>query len=154
MRYGNPSKKTKVVSSLKGHSIEFPGKGTLTKDNLPEFPASVPAERRTMIAADGMVFVHVPAGLHAEMSQNGLVPETEIEEKDAPAGPVRPEDAEELRKQVYTAFDKLVEKADRESFGGHGVPKGNAIEKVLGYPLNNAEIKDLWTKYTIDKKDA
>lgn len=152
MRYGNPSKKNKVVASLKGHSIEFPGRGTVAAEDIKPVK-NVPEDRQTILK-DGMVFIHVPHGLEHEVAQNGMIPEVEIEETEVPAGPVRPEDPQKLKTEVYAAFDKLVAAAERESFGGHGVPKGNAVEKVLGYALNNAEIKDFWTKYTVDKKDA
>lgn len=145
MRYGNPSKKTKVIASTKGHAVEFPGRGTIAKTEAP---------KGALVADDGTVFVPVPDPIVSEVAAQGMLPESELEEAEDVVKPLRPEDPEKLKAAAYKAFDQLVAGADRESFAGTGVPKGNAVEKVLGYALNNAEIKDLWGKYLIDKKDA
>lgn len=153
MRYGNPSKKAKTVASLKGHSIEFPGKGSLTKDQLPPSDPKHP-DRAPLLSADGIVFMFVPSAIRAEAASQGMLPESEIEEKDEPKVTIKPEDPDALRKAAYEAFDLLAQAGDRESFAGNGYPKAQAVEKLLGYALTNSEIKDLWGAFKIDKKDG
>lgn len=144
MRFGNPSKKAKVVASLRGHAIEFPGKGT-PKDKIP--PGAE-------VSSDGVVYVYVPPAMHSEVLAQGLLSESEIEEKEPSKLPVKPQDAEKLKEAAFEAFDMLVEVNERESFSGNGYPKAQAIEKLLGYALTTGEIKDLWNAYRLEKKDA
>jgi hypothetical protein len=145
MRYGNPSKKSKIIASTKGHAIEFPGKGTTDKDK-------VPAE--AILATDGILYVRVPDAIAEEVASAGMLPESEIEEPaDGPKLPKRPEDPSIVQKEVFAAFDLVIEANERESFSGTGLPKPAAMEKILGYSLNNAEIKDLFGRYLSSKKE-
>lgn len=145
MRYGNPSKKTRVHASLKGHSVTFPGKGSVKKDAAPE---------GALVAEDGIVFVYVPPVIRDEVAAAGMLPESEIEEPAEKTGPKRPEVTSELQKQVFAAFDMLIEANNREDFSGTGIPKSSAVEKLLGYPLTNSEVKDQWRDYMAAKKDG
>lgn len=141
MRYGNPSKKTKTIASLRGHAIEFPGKGSVTQDEAP----------KGALVAEGIVYVHVPVAVQGEVAQQGMLPESEIEEVDEKPGPVKPEDSAKLQEAAFGAFDALINAGDRESFGGNANPKPAAVQKVLGYALTTNEVKDLWAKYRIEK---
>jgi hypothetical protein len=144
MRYGNPSKKTKTIATTKGHAIEFPGRGSVDAKTAP---------KEYLVSADGVVFVPVPVVIETEVANHGMLPESERDEVDEPDLPNKPEDTALLQTQVFAALDKLVASNDRESFGGNGVPKVAALEKVLGYVVTNAEIKDLWNRYQVDKAD-
>jgi hypothetical protein len=143
MRFGNPSKKTRVVASTKGHAIELPGRGSLTEDKLPT---------GAVLSADGTVFVLVPDVMQEELVSAGLLPEDEIQEKPESAHPKKPESKDELQKEVFAAFDLVIDANERESFSGTGIPKPAAVEKITGYTLNNAELKDLWGKYLTEKR--
>ena len=146
MRYGNPSKKAKTIASLKGHAVEFPGKGSVAKSDVvpphPKFP-----ERAMLVSDDGVVYVYVPQALHEEVIAAGMLPESEIEEKDDRAGPRKPEDKAALEEQLFDTFRILVAAGERESFAGTGVPKVQAVEKLLGYDVTKADVGDAWTKF-------
>lgn len=144
MRFGNPSKKSRIVSSTKGHHIEFPGKGSVPKDNVPA---------AAVLAADGICFMYVPPAVHPEVIAAGMLPESEMEEAEAPKGAVKPTDPEKLREEAFEAFEILVAAGDRESFSGNGMPKAPAVEKLLGYVLTNTEIKDTWGKFQLARAD-
>lgn len=155
MRYGNPLKKSKTVSSLKGHTIEFPGRGSLAKSDLPAPDPKASDElkaRYPKIDEDGIVYIYVPPVMRAEVEAVGMQSEADIEEAEEKKGVVKPTDPVELQKAAFDAFDVLVAAAERESFGGNGAPKPAAIEKLLGYPLVTSEIKDLWTKYQAERQ--
>jgi hypothetical protein len=152
MRYGNPSKKTRVVSTLKGHSIEFPGRGSVDPATLPA-PQKGHEERATIVDSDGLVYVWVPSTVRGEVEQAGLQSETERDDLDEPPNKLKPEDPEQLRKAAFDAFEILVATGERESFSGNGTPKAAAIEKLLGYPLTNGDIKDLWPKFRLAQSE-
>lgn len=149
MRYGNPSKKAKTIPSTRGHVLNFPGRIALADGKLPKgivLPEGATAD------TDGVIYIYVPPQLRGEVAMHGMQPESEIPEGDEIKVAAKPEDPEVLRKSANDAFDLLVEAAERESFGANGVPKAQAVEKLLGYPLTNGELKDLWGRYMIDKK--
>lgn len=150
MRYGNPSKKDRTLTSVRGHSIHFPGRGTIEKSKVP--PADPKhKDRATFVDEDGIVFVFVPGAVHAEAEAMGMQAESEREEKDEPVGKLKPEDSGELKSAAFKAFAKMVNAADRESFAANGFPKLPAVEKALGYSLTTVELKDLWTQYQLDR---
>jgi len=144
MRFGNPSKKTKVIASTKGHAVSFPGKGTLKQADAP---------KEYLVTEDGLVFVPVPTSIQSEVAAQGMLPESEIEEKEERSGPAKPDTREALQQAVFEAFEILVATNDRESFTGVGVPKAPVVEKLLGYAVTNTEIKELWTEFKIAQKD-
>lgn len=146
MRYGNPSKKPRVIASVRGHAIEFPGRGSVPKDAKPPEGA--------VVDDIGTVYVFVPVTMEAEVAAAGMVPESEIEEQDERAKPLKPEDQGKLKKDVYDALDVLVAAGEREAFGANGQPKPAALEKLLGYAVNNAELKEFWRTYQIDKTEG
>lgn len=150
MRFGNPSKKTKVIASLTGHAIEFPGRGTVDPKTLPAPHKDFP-ERATIIDELGTVYVYVPPKMEHEVAGKGMVPESEMEQKETPEGAVKPEDPAALQKDAFEAFDKMVAAGDRESFAGNGFPKAQAVEKALGYALTKNEIHDLWSKFQLER---
>ena len=122
MRFANPLKRTRHVVSTRGHALEFPGK-----------------------SADGaLTFVHVPHAVQAEAIAAGLVPENEIEEVEAPTGPVRPQQPEAFKAAVFAGFSKMVDRADRDEFAGNGFPRADALSKQLGFKVEGREVKDMW----------
>lgn len=151
MRFANPSKKTRVLSSLKGLHIEFPGKVPLDAKGKPIDPAyKVP--HGGVLDKAGLVFIHVPPALHQECIAANLEPETAMEEPDEATLPKKPESALDLEKQLFDAFDMIVEAARREDFAASGLPKAESIEKLTGYAVTNAEVRDTWQKYQQTKK--
>lgn len=145
MRYGNPSKKTRVHASVMGHSVSFPGKGSIPKDKAPE---------GFVVDTDGVVYVPVPALIAHEVASIGMLAESEIEEPEDKTLPARPVDPAKLQAEVFMAFGMLKEANDRESFAGTGIPKVQAVEKLLGYNMNGTEVKDLWGKFLLSLKDG
>lgn len=143
MRYGNPSRKTRFHASLKGHSVEFPGKGTVVKDKAPA---------GSFLADDGTLYVFVPPAIRAEVAAAGLLPESELQEAEEVKGPAKPE-GEALKSALNDAFAILVAAGERNSFTAAGVPAVKAVEKLLGYDLTKSEVVDQWQIFMVDIKD-
>jgi hypothetical protein len=141
MRYGNPSKKPRVIATLKGHSVEFPGRGT------PPDPLPASAEVK-----DGITYVYVPPAIREEVASAGMLPESEATEPDEKEKPVRPEDPAAFKADMFRAFKKIVDRNDREDFTGTGIPKDAAMEKVLGYRITRDEMKAHWPSYVAESK--
>ena len=114
MRFANPSKKTKVHASTKGHAIEFPGRVAVDAKGKP--PEGFKLPEGAMLSKEGLVYVHVPPLLHAEVKAAGFEPESEMEDGDEPTLPKKPESSAELETELFAAFDVLVESARREDF--------------------------------------
>lgn len=125
MRFFNPSKKPRIINSVHGHSIAFPG-------------YDQKAER---------VFVHVPPSVQEEAIAAGLLPEEEIQEVETPVGPVEPTNPDKRREAIHVAFDKLIERGGREDFSGNSLPNTKALDQMLGWPVPKTEIKSLWDAY-------
>lgn len=108
----------KVVSSTKGHTIEF-------KKGVP---------------------THVPKEMWSEVQAIGALPSEEIvEEEKVVSG--RPEDPAEAKKVIFAAFEKLVLANKRESFAGTGAPHIKAVEKITGFDIDSKERDTLWQEF-------
>lgn len=149
MRFGNPSKKSRTLVSLKGHSIEFIGRVSL-KDGKP--PADYVPPTGSAMDSDGITYVYVPPAVRNEAISFGLQSETEMADEVETSKPVKPEDPAKLKDAAFEVFKMLTELGQREDFSGNGQPKPAAIEKLLGYPLVSSEIKELWTAFQIATK--
>lgn len=152
MRFANPSKKLRSFASLKGHSVNFIGKQSM-RDGKPVDPDFKTPEG-AMLTEDGLVFVYVPPAIREEVTNIGMIPETENEEPEVAVRAKKPEDATKLKEALYTAFDILVEAAERESFTAAGTPKVKYVERLLGYDVTQDEVKDTFAAYQIDKAAA
>lgn len=151
MYFANPSKKARTHASTKGHAIEFPGRVMFDAKGKP--PADFKLPDGCKLGEDGQVYVYVPPLLRAEIAAAGFEPMEQVAEVEKPALPVKPEDPDKFRADLYAAFDTLVEANRREDFAGSGIPKSDAVEKLTGYQVTNADVKDAWPKYLQSKKD-
>jgi Arc/MetJ family transcription regulator len=136
VKFANPLKKLKNIASVRGHSIDFPGK-LPTKEN-----------------PEGLTFVYVPPALQTEAIAAGLMPESELDEAPDAVVVKAPEDPAARKDAVYKAFRTLVERADREEFAGNGLPKADAVNTALGWKLDGKELKTLWTAFQSAETDA
>lgn len=144
MKYANPSRKTKVIATRAGVSIEFPG----MTDGKP-------------------VFVHVPAQARREIHEAGMLPEDEAgfndEGNDGGANDTKaakkaagamPDDPVELKRVLFEAFKQLVAADDSSLFTAGGMPKDKALEKIVGFEVDNATRKEAWGEFMQATKAA
>lgn len=125
MRFANPLKRDRQVVSLKGHVVNFPGK-----------------------PADGdLIFVHVPVVVEPECVAAGLVPEEDIDEVPKAEGPQRPSSPDEFQAALYGAFELLIGAGERDSFSASGLPKPEAMTKLLGWKVESHDVQTHWPLY-------
>ncbi len=111
----------KVVATKSGHAIEFK-KGEPT---------------------------HVPKECWREVQAAGAVPEDQEKVNAvAPPKPAAPDDPDEREKQIFAAFDMMVEANKREDFTGAGTPKTDSLSKLVGFDVDAKERDALWIKFT------
>jgi hypothetical protein len=128
MNFANPQRKTRILATNVGHVLEFPP------------------------AVDGkLVFVHVPPEATGAAVAAGFVPEEDLPEEVEKSAPQRPAADEAMVEAVFDAFEKLVNKAERDDFNGAGMPHAASVSAVLGWPVSKAEVKDLWSKFQAAK---
>jgi hypothetical protein len=139
MRFGNPLKKTRIVDTKVGHSIEFPGRDAVAAKGY-----KVPEHA---VLRDGIVYVHVPPVAVQDVVAANMEPESEIPEQDEPTTPQRPADPNAVREQLFDAFEKIVAGGAREDFAASGTPTPAAVSKILGWTVQNAEVKDMWKQF-------
>ena len=125
MKFANPLKRDRQVVSLKGHVVDFPGKPP----------------------GGDLVFVAVPVAVEAECIAAGLVPEDDIVEVPVATGPQRPTAPEAFQAAMFGAFDALVGEGARESFSASGLPKAEAMSKVLGWKVEFHDVQAQWPLY-------
>lgn len=127
-RFANPLKKSKTLVSLMGHSVEYPGRP----------------------AGGDLIYVHTPPLLVREAIAMGLAGEDELDEDDVKS-PLskKPTDGDELKKQLFDAFDILVEDNTASNFTAAGTPKQNPIERLVGYGIDHPELTAAWRAYQI-----
>lgn len=107
-----------VIGGTTGHAIEF-------KKGVP---------------------VHVPREMWAEVQSRGAIPEEDLPEEQR-AKTTEPNDPEEREKMIFGVFEKMVLANAREDFAATGVPHGKALEKQLGFKVDNKERDALWQKF-------
>jgi hypothetical protein len=134
MKFANPLKKLRNITSTLGHSIDFPGKGT-KKEACPEGLEP---------DANGFVWVFVPPAIVPEAVAAGFMPDSEVQEEDEDELPTAPTDSDERQLAMFEAFDKLVARGAREDFTASGSPRVDAVEKVLGWKPDKNEMRDAW----------
>lgn len=118
--------RSKTVATLSGHAIQFV-KGEPT---------------------------HVPKEAWDEVIAIGAVPEDDIPEDAEKAN--APQDPHERREKLFAAFDEIVLRNDRNDFSATGVPGGKAVEKLVGFKVDNRERLTAWEAFkdTKDEKGA
>lgn len=136
MKFANPSKKARTVASTRGHTINFPGRGSPGGDE-----------------ATGFVFVNVPPALNAEVIAAGLIPESELQDEPEHDLPVAPLELAERELALFNAYGKLVERGNREDFAGNGSPRVDALTTVLGWKPDAKENRNAWQAYQTREKD-
>jgi hypothetical protein len=126
MKFANPTKTDKEVATTVGHAFTFPG----MKNGEPQF-------------------IYVPPVARKQVREAGMIPEDEngYEEEKKVVKTARPEDDDEFKKDVFTAFAMMVEEGDTKKFTAGGLPQDKALAKILGYEIDAAERKDLWAEF-------
>lgn len=112
--------KDKTVTGTSGHTIEFK-KGEPT---------------------------HVPREMWADVQAVGADPVEDLPEEQKKTGN-EPADAAERELLIFAAFEQIVLANERNDFSGTGVPHAKALEKILGFRLDNKERDALWTKFKL-----
>lgn len=108
----------RTISGTKGHTIHF-------EKNKP---------------------THVPRSMWAEVQAAGAVPADELPEEVKPVSR-RPESQAEVEEVVFAAFEQIVLGNQREDFAATGVPHAKALERILGFKMDNKERDALWQAY-------
>lgn len=126
MKFANPLKKARTIASLLGHTIEFPGR-----------------------EGEKLHFVHVPDVLIPECVNAGLATEEDLPEQEESKVPQRPASPEEVKSQLFDAFEMLVKAGERDSFSGNGKPKVKAVQSLVGWEVDNATLTDAWSAYQL-----
>ena len=110
--------RNRTITSLMGHSIAFK-KGELT---------------------------YVPKEMYADAVAAGAIPENELEEDEKPVAKTELT-ADERKNAIFSAFAAIVEKNDRESFTGNGLPDAKVVSSLTGFTVSAAERATLWTEF-------
>jgi hypothetical protein len=70
-----------------------------------------------------------------------------------PLGPekeaVKTISGEELKTQMFTAFELIVEKNDAKDFTGQGIPSVKAVERILGFDVDRSDVVQAWTEFKV-----
>jgi len=60
----------------------------------------------------------------------------------------------ERQDELFAAFGLLVEKNDSKDFTGQGVPSVKAVEKIVSFDVDRAELAEAWTEYKVAQAEA
>jgi hypothetical protein len=115
--------RNKTVASILGHAVEF-------KKGVPTF---------------------VPQALWPEVQAIGAMPEEDIPDEPA-ADSKEPADALARKQKIFEGFEKIVFKAERESFSGTGVPHVRSLIDVIGFAIDGKERDTLWQEFKLLEK--
>lgn len=107
----------KVLSSVKGHTIEF-------KKGEP---------------------VYVPADMHSEAMAIGALPTEALPEEPEVTGS-EPTDPAERERVIMEAMENLVLRNQRGDFLASGLPNVTAIKELIGFGIHHKERDVIWTK--------
>lgn len=93
--------------------------------------------------------VDVPALLEKEARSIGAerVDGDNPDVLDAETETVAPMTSGERTDQITTAFELLIERNDPKDFTGAGVPSVKAVEKIVGFDVDRAEVVEAWAAY-------
>ena len=61
---------------------------------------------------------------------------------------------DERTAQILIAFEQLSERNDSKDFTAQGVPSVKAVERVVNFSVERAEVLELWAQSKIDKAAA
>jgi len=107
----------KVLSSVKGHTIEF-------KKGEP---------------------VYVPADMHSEAMAIGALPTEDLPEEPEVTGS-EPTDPAERERVIMEAMEQLVLRNKRGDFIASGLPNVAALKDLIGFSIHHSERDTIWTK--------
>lgn len=82
---------------------------------------------------------------------DGLAPDP-LGASDLPKLPIY--SADERTTQIIMVFEQLIARNDSKDFTAQGVPTVKAVEKLLSFDVERAELIELWTQMKIDKAEA
>lgn len=98
---------------------------------------------------------NVPAGMHSECMEKGVLP---VEENGKPVDPAEhqaaldkkvelpPEDGNERAAAIVVVMKELVKRNNSKDFTGGGCPSADAITAALRYKVDAKEVRDVWEK--------
>ena len=113
-----------TLRTTMGHSIEF-------KKDEPTFVPRIVQKEAVAIGA-------LPADGDAP---NVLAPEISTPQYSV----------EEQMAQIQTAFELLIERNDSKDFTGSGVPSVKAVERIVGFSVDRADLNAAWAEYKTSK---
>lgn len=89
---------------------------------------------------------HVPPALWAEVQTIGALPAAALPEETVPESR-EPRDPGARLAAIEAAFAELVRANKREDFSGTGLPHVKALERVMGFKIDNKERDALWQAF-------
>lgn len=60
----------------------------------------------------------------------------------------------ERQDELFAAFGLIVEKNDSKDFTGQGVPSVKAVEKIVSFDVDRAELAEAWAEYKVAQAEA
>ena len=92
---------------------------------------------------------HVPPALVKEVVAAGGLPEDgkQVVIEDPGKKDKGPEDAEERKLMIFTAFEDIIKRNDRNDFTAGGAPHAKAVSKLLGFEVIAAERDQAWADF-------
>lgn len=115
--------RNKVVTSTKGHTIEF----------IKDVPVRVPPE------------------MHSEVMAIGAIPCDELPAEDE-VKTAEPNDPTERKNLIKKTMEQLVIRDKREDFTASGLPDVRALKELMGFGINHKERDALWAELQAEKR--
>lgn len=78
--------------------------------------------------------------------------DVDMEEAQTPAKPIV--SGLEREDDLFAAFALLIEKNDSKDFTGQGVPSVKAVEKIVSFDVDRAELAEAWAAYKVNQAEA
>ena len=94
---------------------------------------------------------HVPPDMYTAVLSIGAEPLEGVDEKEDKKKAPPPMDVAERRKQLLTGMEVLANENDSKKFTGTGMPQLKALKDVLGFEVDQAEVKTVWAEYLQSK---
>jgi len=96
---------------------------------------------------------YVPPEMYRAVRAVGAIPEEDFPEEEQNKVVRAPTDPDERQEVVFGAFEQLVKTNEREDFNGSGVPTSAAIQRLVGFKLDDKSRVVLWRKFTQRKAE-
>jgi hypothetical protein len=78
--------------------------------------------------------------------------DVDMEEAQTPAKPIV--SGIERQDDIFAAFGLICEKNDSKDFTGQGVPTVKAVEKIVNFDVDRAELVEAWNEYKAKLAEA